>query len=118
MKLLYCEDCRDTVQLKFQMRMCYCSKHAGKYLNDGVTAVVTEGCALVGIDNNTFDVAVQRVLHFREELDYRVDFFFCGWLPTIPGEVIFVSTVREVIEYPEEVENPDYRSSNPVSIDI
>ena len=116
MKLLYCEKCYDLVQLRHRKpRSCDCTKYVGKYLSDGLTAVVNEGSILVGVDNNTFNVAVDRVLHYREELDYRVDFFFCGWLPTEPGEVIFVPTFEEVIEYPYEITGTEYKSTMPVS---
>lgn len=119
MKLLYCEKCGDLVQLRCQLpRTCHCTKYVGKYLSDRLTAVVNEGSILVGIDNNTFQTAVDRTLHYREELDYRVDFFFCGWLPTEPGEVIFVPTFEEVLEYPYEIEGTLYRSTNPVSKDL
>ena len=119
MKLLYCEECGDLVTLRmYKPRSCNCTKYAGKYLSDRITAVVNEGAILVGIDNNTFQTAVDRTLHYREELDYRIDFFFCGWLPTEPGEVIFVPTFEEVLEYPFEINGTEYKSTNPVSKDL
>ena len=64
----------------------------------------------MGIDNNTWSPAVARYLKHEpngeEPFPVRIDFFFVGWIPTIPGEVIFVDTEKEVIDYPmDAVEN-------------
>ena len=116
MKLLYCEECGDLVTLRSCVtRSCLCLKYAGKYLDDNLTAVVNEGAILVGIDNNTFVTATQRLLHYRDKLDERVDFFFCGWLPTIPGEVIFVPSFEDVLHYSDHIENTEYKSTMPIS---
>jgi len=44
MKLLRCPHCGDVISITIHIiRSCICSKTAGIYLNDGLTALVTEG---------------------------------------------------------------------------
>lgn len=111
MKLLFCVECRDAVSLAEEItRKCKCGKVAGKYLSDHITAVVTPSCVF-GIDNNSFLNAlatVGKVVGGEFEAfdqNKRYDFFFTGWIPTIPGEVIFVDT-------PEDVEAYDYNEKH------
>jgi hypothetical protein len=99
---------------------CPCEKCVGKYLNDNLTAVVTKDCIVVGIDNNSFRDSVSRYLKHNPEgdepYDKRLDFFFVGWIPTIPGEVIVVGTEKEVKEFdPNYDAGNDNYSSPPVS---
>jgi hypothetical protein len=128
MKLFICPKCEQMVDLmswkkyrkgkyknKGIVTRCYCGKSAGKYLSDNCTAVFTKDCPIVGIDNNTFMTAVARYFEGKILYDSRVDFFFTGWIPTIPGEVIFVDTVQDVIDYPFKVEVP-VTSTMPVSV--
>jgi len=112
MKLLFCESCRDTVSMTHGniTRSCKCGKVAGKYLEDKLTAVVTIEAVVFGIDNNSFANAlatVNKVL-FQDiegfEKNKRYDFFFTGWIPTKPGEVI-------VVENKVSVEATDYYQS-------
>jgi hypothetical protein len=119
MKLLFCEDCRDAVSMTHDniTRSCKCGKVAGKYLKDKLTAVVTEHAVVFGIDNNSFSNAVatvDKVLNGVEgfDADKRYDFFFTGWIPTIPGEVIIVPTKAHVMatDYYQE---KSWTSENP-----
>ena len=86
-------------------RTCYCGHVGGKYLDDNITAVVNEDALVVGIDNNGFSFAKQ-LAERATPLAHRVDYFFTGWIPNHPGEVIVVETVEHVLEYnyhlPEE----------------
>ena len=102
MKLLWCEKCNDLVMLRIDMvTKCSCEAYAGKYLDDNITAVVNDDAIVVGIDNNSFNNAVVSQKQIKEEYEERYDFFFCGWIPTRPGEVVFVDTVEDVHEYNE-----------------
>ena len=107
MKLFYCPECRqlvDIMRADGEVRYCYCGSHCGKYLADNNTAVFTYGAIIVGIDNNTWLPAVQRYKKHNpdgeEAFPMRIDFFFTGWIPTIPGEVVIVDYPDEVHEYP------------------
>lgn len=102
MKSAYCRSCGILFSLPSPMygiMKCKCGTNAGKYLNDGLTAVFTKDSIIIGIDNNTWLAAIHNYLVYRE-YPSRVDFYFCGWVPTKPGEVIFVNTVEEVENYP------------------
>ena len=120
MKLIYCPKCDDFFNLPNKLgktKSCRCRKNAGKYLSDGMVAVITKDCIVAGIDNNTMQTAVFR---YKDALEKhpewpRVDFFFTGWIPTKPGEVIRVKTVKEVKEYEFEVETKTIYSTMPVS---
>jgi hypothetical protein len=99
---------------------CPCEKCVGKYLNDNLTAVVTKNSVVVGIDNGTFGPAINQYIKHNPEGDHplnqRVDGFFCGWIPNIPGEVIVVETADAVEQFDSDykVDNDNY-SSPPVS---
>lgn len=111
MKLIFCPECKDLVQLREgAVRTCTCGSYGGKYLNDHLTAVVNEGALLVGLDNNTFVSAVKNAIYGKEKWEHRVDFFFTGWIPTKPGEVIFVASL-EVVEFFDD----DYKAGNEYS---
>ena len=120
MKLILCKKCHDFFSLSNKLgktKYCRCRKSAGKYLSDGVVAVVTDNCVIAGIDNNTFQSAVWRQKETLENHSEwpRVDYFFTGWIPTKPGEVVKVMTVKEVKEYPFEVEKKTIYSTMPTS---
>jgi len=119
MKLFYCIECYNLIQIKKNhIFTCICKKHCGKYLDDNNTAIFTKGAIIVGIDNNTWSPAVQRYLKHEpngeEPYPVRIDFFFTGWIPTIPGEVIFVDTEQEVIDFPMDGAKNEY-STMPTS---
>ena len=115
MKLIACEECKDTMQLvNSYTRTCWCGAVGGKYLDDSITAVVNKDAIVFGIDNYGFAVAKEMAMR-NKNLPYRYDYFFSGWIPTKPGEVIVVETVEEVLEYPYElpVEERVYDSTWP-----
>lgn len=124
MKLLFCPECRETVVMATGnvVNHCKCKKTAGKYLKDGVTAVITEEAVVFGIDNNSFlnaMLTVKKVLnndipHFDKEKRY--DFFFTGWIPTKPGEVIIVKNLTYV-RATDYYQRKNWTSQNP-STDI
>ena len=102
---------------------CVCEDaKAGKYLDDNLTAVVTKNAVVVGIDNNSFGDCIHRYNIYNPEgtepYDKRVDFFFAGWIPTIPGEIIKVDTKEEVEEFPPDFETDNEFSTMPVSADL
>lgn len=114
MKLMWCGKCGTLTSLVSKhVRYCKCKKCAGKYLKDNMTSVVNKNVVLVGIDNNTFNIAWA---YQQKHLNYpsRLDFFFTGWIPTKPGESITVETTKDVKDYPfEEFHNTE--STMPVS---
>jgi hypothetical protein len=73
----------------------------------------TKDSIIVGIDNNTWNDVRKRYNQFRN-YPSRLDFFFTGWIPTIPGEVIRVDTVQDVRKYPFKV-LVEAQSTMPVS---
>jgi hypothetical protein len=106
MKLIACQKCKDLISLVNEhTRQCFCGEIAGKYLDDNITAVVSSNAIVVGIDNYGFNLAKELSIKGRSSAN-RIDYFFTGWIPNHPGEVIEVETVDEVIEYdyhlPEE----------------
>lgn len=124
MKLLFCEECRDTVAMTHDniTRSCKCGKVAGKYLKDKLTAVVTKDSVVFGIDNNSFLNALHTVKKVLGEdmpqfdNDKRYDFFFTGWIPTKPGEVIVVKN-KHMVMATDYYQEKSWTSENP-STDI
>jgi hypothetical protein len=121
MKLFICQHCENFMCLKradeFAVTFCECGKSAGKYLSDKNTAVFSKDCIIVGIDNNSFNNAVDSYVKYHKKFANRVDFFFTGWIPTKPGEVIIVNDVYDVCDYPYIVEVPNVVSTMPVSME-
>ena len=120
MKLIYCPRCNHLTALSDKLKQtttCKCKRSAGKYLSDRCTAVFTKDTLIVGIDNTTFRDAINRYNWVKKERPEwgRVDFFFTGWIPTIPGEVVRVDSVKEVKEYPYEIKTKAI-STMPVSL--
>jgi len=103
MKAIRCDECSDVVMMPIKgvIKRCYCGKYHAKYLNDGITLIVNGEPVVIGIDNNTFSIAVERA-EYTKEWTHRVDFFFTGWIPNHPGEVIFVNTIDDVIKFEED----------------
>ncbi len=58
MKLLLCPKCYDIVKLQFSTRSCQCGASSGKYLPDGLLAVVSPDAMVIGIDNHMMKRAV------------------------------------------------------------
>lgn len=124
MKLLFCVHCRDTVCMttENETRSCKCKKTGGKYLKDRITAVITEDSVVFGIDNNSFINALATIekiwsgeySQFKE--GQRYDFFFTGWIPTVPGEVIRVKSLAHV-KATDYYQEKSWTSQNP-STDI
>jgi len=122
MKLLRCPKCNDSIVIGVGnvTRICACGETAGKYLKDNITAVVSKGSIVYGIDNNSLNNAIHNYTAFPEKYpkykEERFDFFFVGWVPTIPGEVIWVDSVHKVQleEYDQEIN----WTSSPTSTDI
>ena len=124
MKLLYCTECGDVVSMTSGniTRSCKCGKVAGKYLKDHITAVVTKDSIVFGIDNGSFLNALRTTRNILAaepdqlpkwmEEGKRYDFFFTGWIPTKPGEVLFVKSKAHVLatDYYQE---KSWTSENP-----
>jgi hypothetical protein len=99
------------------VRTCLCGKHAAKYLKDNITTVVTEGSIVFGIDNVSFFNAMKRTDMFQNHEKYkdqRIDSFFCGWIPSVPGEVIFVKSPIHVKAY-DYWSSYNHDSTNPTT---
>lgn len=120
MKLVACQNCNDLVMLINKVtRCCKCGEVAGKYLDDNNTAVVTKNAIVVGIDNNGFNIAKWYSMgEEAQNCKYRVDYFFTGWVPNFPGEVIKVETVDDVLNYDYHVKEEDinYESTSPAKV--
>ncbi len=98
MKAIYCTECDELYSLQYKrFRRCKCGETAGKYMDDLRTAVVTKGAIIVGIDNFSFYNALKDVYHITKEKgeDARTR-FFNGWIPSHPGQCIFVDTPQQV----------------------
>ena len=54
MKLIYCPDCRDVVQLKSTWHTCSCKHSGGVYNTDGLTATIGGQAKVFGIANPFF----------------------------------------------------------------
>ena len=118
MKLIACQKCKDVMMLVNKMtRTCYCGAVGGKYLDDNITAVVNWDAIVFGIDNSGFSIA-KELAEVNKKLPYRYDYFFSGWIPTKPGEVLTVETVEDVLAYPYELpdELKEYNSTWPSRI--
>ena len=121
MKLLYCPECRDSITLTGGniVRECRCGHIAGKYLKDNVTAVVAEGAIVYGVDNNGLANAIHNYHEFPKKFPRyateRFDFFFSGWVPTVPGEIIRVKSAVAVRAY-DYYDQKNWDSS-PTSVD-
>ncbi len=103
MKLIRCKECHDIyVPDEFKMKKCRCKKSAAKYLDDNLTTISTSNTYVFGIDNQSFGNADVQVKHWcKEHPDtQRRDFYFVGWFPSKPDEVIWVDTIKEVKNFP------------------
>ena len=109
MKLIKCEECKDLVMLiTHTTRHCLCHNVAGKYLDDNITAVVNEEAIVVGIDNNGFNIATLYAMsEGAQDCKGRIDYFFTGWIPNHPGEIIIVNSVKEVEDYDFHMKSED-----------
>jgi len=109
MKLIKCEECGDLVMLILEeTRYCSCYNVAGKYLDDRITAVVSEEAIVVGIDNNGLNIATNYAMSdVAQDCKGRIDYFFTGWIPNHPGEVIIVKTIDDVVYYDYKMKDKD-----------
>lgn len=120
MKLLTCKKCLDIFLIWGKhTRICVCGNVAGKYLDDGITAVINKDAVVFGIDSNGFNLALHLQEHDKMKFpNDRIDRFFTGWIPNHPGEVIIVDTIQDVVDYPYEMKEEDkvYTSTLPTII--
>lgn len=54
MKLILCNDCKDTVAMSWRWRDCDCGKSGGRYKEDGDRIVIDGPCTVYGLDNRVF----------------------------------------------------------------
>lgn len=59
MKLMFCTECHDVVALRHAERTCECGKCKGRYLDDGLHAVVEGPVIPLGYANRTFVFALK-----------------------------------------------------------
>lgn len=52
MKLLFCLDCGDVVQMRPEPRSCVCGRASGRYLEDGATVEQTAGSVSIALHNH------------------------------------------------------------------
>lgn len=60
MKLIYCPVCADIVRLTSRKRSCECRQSWGKYLQDGLEAVIGGSAVPLGFANGSFVQALLR----------------------------------------------------------
>jgi len=58
MKLIYCKECRDVVNLDFVERECKCGRSRGRY-KDSLNAVIMGPCVPLGISNASLQEAIR-----------------------------------------------------------
>jgi len=63
MKLLFCYQCRDMVELQHEMRKCRCGHAFGKYLRNGLNAVYGGSARIIGIANQDIQDALNDGSH-------------------------------------------------------
>lgn len=51
MKLIYCPECHDVVKLEMEHRECKCKLAYGRYLEDGLHAVINRAAIPLGFNN-------------------------------------------------------------------
>ena len=103
MKFIFCDECKDIVHMyPKEIKECVCGKYCGKYLDDFITIVVNGKPLIVGIDNNSFKTAIDRAEYTRCNYENYVVYYFTGWVPSKPGEIIFVDNKEDVINFPND----------------
>lgn len=58
MKLIYCNNCRDVIQLTKTTNTCQCGESGGHYKEDGLNAVIHGNCKPLGFTNSSFSYAL------------------------------------------------------------
>lgn len=59
MKLIFCPECNDILKLSLRERVCECGQSGGKYLPDGIDAIITGKAIPLGIANSSFVKALE-----------------------------------------------------------
>lgn len=71
MKLLFCRVCEDVVKLGIhpdEPKQCNCKKSSGYYESDGLHAVYSGPCLMLGIDNTAF----KRAINHRDTVGWPI----------------------------------------------
>ena len=58
-----CPECGDVVMLWYETRTCRCGRAKGKYLEDGIHAIVNKKAKVIGIANSDLEAALARKDH-------------------------------------------------------
>lgn len=58
MKLLFCPDCNDVLQLRHTFRNCHCHAVEGRYVDDERVEVTGERAEVIGIDSHSLQGAL------------------------------------------------------------
>ena len=61
MKLLFCPDCGDVVQLRSAIRSCSCKAVEGRYVNDQLVEVTGERAEVLGMDSYSIQAGLTLV---------------------------------------------------------
>jgi hypothetical protein len=70
MKLLYCKECHDIFSLSLELKSCTCGKSKGKY-TDNFNARYSGPCIPLGIDNNSFRLALNNQPNSGQGFDFE-----------------------------------------------
>jgi len=57
MKLIFCNECKDVVQLRYNIRYCECGESGGHYVDD-LNAKIWGPCIKIGFANGSFGDAL------------------------------------------------------------
>ena len=63
MKLIFCTSCNDLFRLMRAGRCCTCGRSYGRYLEDGLNAIIGGDAIPVGISNTSLNDALQKKRH-------------------------------------------------------
>lgn len=59
MKLVACRSCGDMFSLRMTLKKCHCKESSGKYLSDGLNAVVSgKNAVVIGFENQSLKRAI------------------------------------------------------------
>lgn len=88
MKLLNCLQCNDIQSLIATIRFCACQKSAGAYRSEGLHAVITGPCRVLGVENRVYNASKSVVV-----VPYRTAF---SWFPILPEKRHHVEVMATV----------------------
>lgn len=102
MKLLFCPQCHDVVQMRMETRACLCGASRGRYLADRSTVEQTAGSLSLALHNHDF--AQAREVYAQNTESWSPFFVMRAYLnPTREDDVRWVAEVSDgVAEAPAD----------------